>query len=80
VKLFSSLLESLQESGKHVVNILEVGAGIIVSFLGLGCLNAPIGTGLLTNYLIEELKRNPDLLAEYTVTDASYVKYFPPSF
>ncbi|KAJ7776526.1 hypothetical protein DFH07DRAFT_798454 [Mycena maculata] len=55
-KSFSSLLDSLQSGGKHAINILEVGAG----------------TGLLTKYLIEELQRKPDLLAEYTVTDASY--------
>ncbi|KAJ7690500.1 acyl transferase domain-containing protein [Mycena rosella] len=56
VDRFSNLLRSLQENGKRTINILEVGAG----------------TGLLTNYLIDELKQHPDLLAEYTVTDASY--------
>ncbi|KAJ7708733.1 hypothetical protein B0H17DRAFT_1030700 [Mycena rosella] len=56
VKSFSSLLDALQASGKRAINILEVGAG----------------TGLLTNYLIDVLKQTPDLLAEYTVTDASY--------
>ncbi|KAJ7200302.1 hypothetical protein GGX14DRAFT_572065 [Mycena pura] len=55
-KLFSSLLDSLQGSGKHTIKILEVGAG----------------TGLLTNYLIEELQQKPEVLAEYTVTDTSY--------
>ncbi|KAJ7606255.1 hypothetical protein FB45DRAFT_1068712 [Roridomyces roridus] len=55
VKSFSSLLDSLQKNGKRVVNILEVGAG----------------TGLLTRYLAEVLRKS-DLLTEYTVTDASY--------
>ncbi|KAF7333968.1 Polyketide synthase [Mycena sanguinolenta] len=55
-KQFSSLLDSLQQSGKRAISILEVGAG----------------TGLLTRYLIEELQRKTDLLAEYTVSDASY--------
>ncbi|KAJ6555282.1 hypothetical protein B0H10DRAFT_2201676 [Mycena sp. CBHHK59/15] len=55
-KTFSTLLESLQQGGKRAINILEVGAG----------------TGLLTKYLVEELQRNPNLLADYTVTDTSY--------
>ncbi|KAJ7087152.1 hypothetical protein C8R44DRAFT_991421, partial [Mycena epipterygia] len=55
-KAFSGMLKSLRESGKRVIKVLEVGAG----------------TGLLTNHLIDELKRNPDLLVEYTVTDISY--------
>ncbi|KAJ7686126.1 hypothetical protein B0H17DRAFT_1332956 [Mycena rosella] len=55
-KVFSGVLESLRKSGKKSVRILEVGAG----------------TGLFTYHLIDELKRNPDLLAEYTVTDISY--------
>ncbi|KAF8180692.1 hypothetical protein K438DRAFT_2170972 [Mycena galopus ATCC 62051] len=53
---FSGILETLRRSGKRFIKILEVGAG----------------TGLLTSYIIEELKRNPDLLVEYTVTDISY--------
>ncbi|KAJ6473847.1 hypothetical protein C8R45DRAFT_1011985 [Mycena sanguinolenta] len=56
VRAFSSLVDSLQAGGKHALNILEVGAG----------------TGLLTNYLVEVLHQKPYLLAEYTVTDASY--------
>ncbi|KAF8180698.1 hypothetical protein K438DRAFT_1976521 [Mycena galopus ATCC 62051] len=56
VKSFSSLLDSLHESGKRAINVLEVGAG----------------TGLLTNYLVDELQRRPDVLAEYTVSDTSY--------
>ncbi|KAF8160216.1 hypothetical protein K438DRAFT_1776565 [Mycena galopus ATCC 62051] len=53
---FSDILETLRRSGKRFIKILEVGAG----------------TGLLTSYIIDELKRNPDLLVEYTVTDISY--------
>ncbi|KAF7371227.1 Polyketide synthase [Mycena sanguinolenta] len=56
VRAFSSLIDCLQAGGKHALNILEVGAG----------------TGLLTKYLVEVLQRKPHLLAEYTVTDASY--------
>ncbi|KAF7358664.1 Polyketide synthase [Mycena sanguinolenta] len=55
-RAFSSLIDSLRAGGKHALNILEVGAG----------------TGLLTNYLVEVLQQKPHLLAEYTVTDASY--------
>ncbi|KAJ7832642.1 hypothetical protein B0H14DRAFT_2591918 [Mycena olivaceomarginata] len=61
---FSCLLDSLQSSGKYAINILEVGAGV----------------GLLTTYLIGELKQKPHLLAEYTVTDTSYVIYFLRNF
>ncbi|KAF7336301.1 Polyketide synthase [Mycena venus] len=53
---FSGVLETLRRSGKRFIKILEVGAG----------------TGLLTYHLIDELKKNPDLLVEYTVTDISY--------
>ncbi|KAJ7659556.1 hypothetical protein DFH06DRAFT_1402502 [Mycena polygramma] len=55
-KAFSGILELLRASGKKSIRILEFGAG----------------TGLLTRLVIEELKRNPDLLAEYTLTDISY--------
>ncbi|KAJ7182483.1 hypothetical protein C8R43DRAFT_868767, partial [Mycena crocata] len=48
---FSAALETLRQSGKKTIRILEVGAG----------------TGLLTYHLIDELKRNPDLLLEYTL-------------
>ncbi|KAF8209013.1 hypothetical protein K438DRAFT_1960740 [Mycena galopus ATCC 62051] len=53
---FSGILGALRRNGKRFIKILEVGAG----------------TGLLTYHLIDELKRNPDLLVEYTVTDISY--------
>ncbi|KAJ7493888.1 hypothetical protein FB451DRAFT_1491404 [Mycena latifolia] len=55
-KAFSEILDSLVESGKRSIRILEVGAG----------------GGHLTQYLIDELKQNPALLVEYTVTDISY--------
>ncbi|KAJ6449449.1 hypothetical protein C8R45DRAFT_1084229 [Mycena sanguinolenta] len=55
-KAFAGFIDSLRTSGKRTLKILEVGAG----------------TGLLTHHLIDELKRNPDLLVEYTVTDISY--------
>ncbi|KAF7348045.1 Polyketide synthase [Mycena sanguinolenta] len=55
-KTFAGILASLRMSGKRAIKILEVGAG----------------TGLLTYHLIDELKQNPDLLVEYTVTDISY--------
>ncbi|KAF8177391.1 KR domain-containing protein [Mycena galopus ATCC 62051] len=53
---FSGILGTLRSGGKRFIKILEVGAG----------------TGLLTYHLIDELKKNPDLLVEYTVTDISY--------
>ncbi|KAJ6518275.1 hypothetical protein C8R47DRAFT_1312711 [Mycena vitilis] len=56
ITAFSDVLDSLRKSGKRAIRMLEVGAG----------------TGLFTFPLIEELKRNPDLLVEYTVTDISY--------
>ncbi|KAJ7609191.1 hypothetical protein DFH06DRAFT_1247461 [Mycena polygramma] len=56
VKSFSSILDSIRSGGKQAIDILEVGAG----------------TGLLTKYLVEVLQKKPELLAEYTVTDASY--------
>ncbi|KAJ7622564.1 hypothetical protein DFH06DRAFT_1482051 [Mycena polygramma] len=56
VKRFSTFLQLLRKCGKRAIKILEVGAG----------------TGLLTGYLMEELDRNSDLLAEYTVSDISY--------
>lgn len=80
VKSFSLLLDSLQNGGKHAVNILEVGAGTLEFGLSGTTLTLSIGTGLLTKYLVEELQRKPQLLAEYTVTDASYVIYLPLSF
>ncbi|KAJ7120035.1 hypothetical protein C8R44DRAFT_981991 [Mycena epipterygia] len=55
-KTFSSILESLQTSGKKSITILEVGAG----------------TGLLTSYLIDEIKQHHELLVQYTLTDISY--------
>ncbi|KAJ7659066.1 hypothetical protein DFH06DRAFT_990014, partial [Mycena polygramma] len=59
IAAFSDVLDSLRKSGKKAIRMLEVGAG----------------TGLFTFPLIEELKRNPDLLVEYTVTDISYAAY-----
>ncbi|KAJ6492293.1 hypothetical protein C8R45DRAFT_1137473 [Mycena sanguinolenta] len=56
VNVFSSLVDSLQAGGKRALNILEVGAG----------------TGLLTRSVVQVLQQRPHLLAEYTVTDASY--------
>ncbi|KAJ6483679.1 hypothetical protein DFH09DRAFT_949601, partial [Mycena vulgaris] len=55
-KAFSAVLDSLRKSGKKSLKILECGAG----------------TGLLTRQLVDELKQNPDLLTEYTLTDISY--------
>jgi SAM-dependent methyltransferase len=77
---FACLLDSLQSSGKRVINILEVGAGRIL-FPSFGTiLTVLIGVGSLTTYLIRELKQKPHLLAEYTVTDTSYVIYFLRNF
>jgi hypothetical protein len=74
VKSFSSLLDFLQGSGKQAINILEVGAGTLISRLLRLTLTVRLGTGLLTKYLVQVLQQKPELLAEYTVTDASYVR------
>lgn len=79
VRSFSSLLDSLEAGGKHAINILEVGAGGLIFPRVNRTILTTLGTGLLTKYLVEVLQQKPHLLAEYTVTDASYVSnhYLP---
>ncbi|KAF5356753.1 hypothetical protein D9756_006516 [Leucocoprinus leucothites] len=50
------ILQFLRDSGKHIVRILEIGAG----------------TGTLTQHLIPIVTSHRQLIIEYTVTDVSY--------
>jgi hypothetical protein len=72
-KVFSAVLESLRKSSKKSIKILEVGAGLYsVIQLPANYSCRLSGTGLFTHRLVHELKRNSDLMVEYTVTDISY--------
>jgi hypothetical protein len=71
-KAFSGVLDSMRKSGKRSIRILEIGAGRYSSKNSGKPLKPLTGTGLLTYHLIGELKQNPDLLVEYTVSDISY--------
>ncbi|KAJ7909504.1 hypothetical protein B0H13DRAFT_2272842 [Mycena leptocephala] len=77
-KAFSGVLDSMRKSGKRSIRILEIGAGRYSSKNSGKPLKPLTGTGLLTYHLIGELKQNPDLLVEYTVSDISYADN--PSF
>ncbi len=70
----NKILCVLQGSGKHVVRILEIGAGLSVSAqtqILAKVLNVS-GTGTLTRHIVPILGDHTELVVEYTVTDVSF--------
>jgi len=75
-KAFDQTITAFADSGKKVLRVLEVGAGIFFTWThgitGRAQSDASTGTGLLTRSICGVLENRDDVIVEYVVSDVSF--------
>ena len=69
--VFDKTITALATSGKRVLRVLEVGAGMATARIAITLTDVLLGNGFLTRSLCDILTERSDVIVEYVVSDAS---------